>query len=54
MSVACAVCSADLTSLSSLLKPSAYVEVLVDGIQQKKTQCIKNTSKPKWQEAYTL
>ncbi|XP_018018075.1 uncharacterized protein LOC108674622 [Hyalella azteca] len=49
------VCSADLSSASGLLtKPSAYVEVLVDGVLQKRSQCIKNSARPKWGETFTL
>lgn len=49
------VSSADLSCVSnSLLKPSAYVEVLVDGVQQKKTTCVRNSARPKWQETFTL
>ncbi|KAG7160969.1 E3 ubiquitin-protein ligase Su(dx)-like [Homarus americanus] len=40
--------SGDLSGISSLFnKPSAYVELMVDGVQQKKTQQVKHNAHPK-------
>ncbi|KAB7505943.1 hypothetical protein Anas_00882 [Armadillidium nasatum] len=47
--------SADLSEISTIFKkPSAYVEILVDGISQKKTQHVKHDAHPKWQETFTF
>lgn len=47
--------SGELSSLSTLFnKPSAYVELLVDGVQQKKTQHVKHNAHPKWHETFTV
>ena len=46
---------ADLGEISTLFKkPSAYVDLVVDGTQQKKTQHIKHEAHPKWQETLTV
>ncbi|XP_042236301.1 E3 ubiquitin-protein ligase Su(dx)-like isoform X2 [Homarus americanus] len=47
--------SGDLSGISSLFnKPSAYVELMVDGVQQKKTQQVKHNAHPKWHETFTV
>ncbi|XP_045135253.1 E3 ubiquitin-protein ligase Su(dx)-like isoform X2 [Portunus trituberculatus] len=47
--------SGDLSGISSIFnKPSAYVELLVDGVHQKKTQHVKHNAHPKWQETFTV
>ncbi|XP_047469714.1 E3 ubiquitin-protein ligase wwp-1-like isoform X2 [Penaeus chinensis] len=47
--------SGELSALSSLFnKPSAYVELLVDGVHQKKTQHVKHNTHPKWHETFTV
>ncbi|CAL4203539.1 unnamed protein product, partial [Meganyctiphanes norvegica] len=47
--------SGELGGVSSLFnKPSAYVEILVDGVQQKKTQNVKHNAHPKWHETFTV
>lgn len=47
--------SGELSGISSIFnKPSAYVELLVDGVQQKKTQHIKHNAHPKWNESCTV
>lgn len=50
-----AAVSGDLSGISSIFnKPSAYVELLVDGVHQKKTQHVKHNAHPKWQETFTV
>ncbi|XP_050717007.1 E3 ubiquitin-protein ligase Su(dx)-like isoform X3 [Eriocheir sinensis] len=47
--------SGELSGISSIFnKPSAYVELLVDGVQQKRTQTVKHNAHPKWQETFTV
>ncbi|XP_071539954.1 E3 ubiquitin-protein ligase Su(dx) isoform X2 [Panulirus ornatus] len=47
--------SGELSGISSIFnKPSAYVELLVDGVQQKKTQHVKHNAHPKWHETFTV
>ncbi|KAK7075175.1 WW domain containing E3 ubiquitin protein ligase 1 [Halocaridina rubra] len=47
--------SGELSSLSTFLnKPSAYVELLVDGVHQKKTNHVKHNAHPKWHETFTV
>ena len=49
-----AVVSADVTSVGSLIKPSPYVDIYVDGHLQKVTQIIRHSTKPKWMEKCVL
>ncbi|KAK8747252.1 hypothetical protein OTU49_016713, partial [Cherax quadricarinatus] len=47
--------SGELSGISNIFnKPSAYVELLVDGVQQKKTQHVKHNAHPKWNETSTV
>lgn len=39
---------------SSFLKPSPYVELVVDGQNPRKTETVKNTSQPKWNERFNF
>lgn len=39
---------------SSLLKPSPYVEISVENEQPRKTETLKNTTQPKWNETFNL
>lgn len=39
---------------SNFLKPSPYVEISVDGNSPRKTETVKNTAQPKWNETFTL
>ncbi|KAF7283441.1 hypothetical protein GWI33_000526 [Rhynchophorus ferrugineus] len=40
--------------LSTFLKPSPYVEVTVDQQAPRKTEIVKNTAHPKWNESFNL
>ncbi|KAI4464488.1 hect domain ubiquitin-protein ligase [Holotrichia oblita] len=39
---------------SSFLKPSPYVEITVDGHSPRRTEIVKTTSQPKWNESFTI
>lgn len=39
---------------SSLLKPSPYVELVVDSNKARRTEIVKNTAQPKWNENITV
>ncbi|CAH0557490.1 unnamed protein product [Brassicogethes aeneus] len=40
--------------LNSFLKPNPYVEITVDEQTPRKTDIVKNTTQPKWNETFTL
>ncbi|XP_017786420.1 PREDICTED: E3 ubiquitin-protein ligase Su(dx) [Nicrophorus vespilloides] len=39
---------------SGILKPSPYVELTIDGNNPVRTDIVKNTSQPKWNETFTI
>lgn len=39
---------------SSFMRPSCYVEITVDDQNPRKTEIVKNTSQPKWNEPFNL
>ncbi|XP_060844747.1 E3 ubiquitin-protein ligase Su(dx)-like [Rhopalosiphum padi] len=46
--------SADLKNNGGLIKPHPYVELIVDDFKRNKTEVIKNTYQPKWNEEFTV
>ena len=39
---------------SGFMKPSPYVELTIDGNSPRRTEIVKNTSQPKWNENFTV
>jgi len=52
--IAVLVESADLKNNGGLIKPHPYVELIVDDFKRNKTEVIKNTYQPKWNEEFTV
>lgn len=53
ISVACA----EITNTAGLLyssKPDAYVELTIDGQPARKTDFVKKSSSPKWEDVFTV
>ena len=52
----CAVQSAKLTAVGGLFssKPDPYLELVVDGQNPRKTEVVKKTTTPKWDEPFTV
>ncbi|CAG9771972.1 unnamed protein product [Ceutorhynchus assimilis] len=46
--------TAHIRSTSSFIKPSPYVEITIDGQTPRKTETVKNTTQPKWNETFNL
>jgi len=46
--------NADLKNNGGLIKPHPYVELIVDDFKRNKTEVIKNTYQPKWNEEFTV
>lgn len=46
--------SAHLKNNGGLIKPHPYVELSVDDFKRHKTEVIKNTYQPKWNEEFTV
>lgn len=46
--------SAQLKNNGGLIKPHPYVELSVDDFKRHKTEVIKNTYQPKWNEEFTV
>lgn len=52
--IAVLVESASLKNNGGLIKPHPYVELIVDDCKRNKTEVIKNTYQPKWNEEFTV
>ncbi|KAL5237168.1 hypothetical protein ACI65C_004578 [Semiaphis heraclei] len=46
--------SANIKNSGGLIKPHPYVELIVDDCKRNKTEVIKNTYQPKWNEEFTV
>lgn len=46
--------NAHLKNNGGLIKPHPYVELCVDDIKRHKTEVIKNSYQPKWNEEFTM
>ena len=56
VSFLCSVQSAKLTQVGGLFstKPDPYLELIVDGQPPRKTEVVRKTTTPKWDEHFTV